>query len=1361
MSQSIINDLLEQRRTALADYCIGYLGESTGPFNIVKNVDDLNQLLRLDSLENQKVPGAFGAEAIICAQKFINAAYRRLEPGYLKAKFPEDDLKRWELYRNYPDWAALMLLLIYPENYMLPSVRPDMTLLFQQLITSLNQTKLSEDSVLVAMREYLTGFERICNLQVVSAFLDGSTAVDGEYFFLARERVAPYRHYWREARIELTPTCTSINPTAWREWVLINGGGTGTVVDMRPVLWNRRPCLVWVEYSDKLGEIEKEGYVPYKISTNIAFRSQNGDWSPTTTLQSYTSDSAPAAGSRLIATARVTESHPNGCLGVLFFDGTNAKQAVVRDVLFRPVDYDNGDWLEILKERFPDVLTVQHSLTEKTQPKIVSTVVAAGTLTDFYELEAIFLPHSKGDILAVRGVCKANDVGATAEVDFDLTLTSTPSGNDPKETKGKFSGKGGWGTPWLVYKRSSGGFVVNFTFTFGVTDVTAAYGRKQYSLTMKDIAGFDPAVLERNRGNASEFLAFNKPGTLARVRLNSLFGPRLVALSNASVDAVLAWSNQIVDEPPPEAGTISEPQGAFNGANSLYFWELFFYLIHLVAVRLRDENRYREAEDWWRKVFDPRAVAEPSVPVKPTDKPDFWRCWALVGKGNLGPECQKQDDPYAISYSEPRHFRIWTFIEFVKNLMDEGDWYYRQLTRDSLVLAKECYLQAQAMLGAPPSARSVTDWQPQELGALIAKSASRPALEAFEKTHVYSLADVPPSASAAPAMGLIAAGPFKFPTNERLLDVFQLPRQRLHNLRNWLDITGNPLDLALYDSPGDPAELLRYLAAGSSAGPRPMGGRVGINGYNWRMTFEMALRSVQTLKDYGSQVLRCMEQRDAAKQSEMQQANLVDQSEFTKSIQEKNIAQMQATLTALRQSRETVQQRADGYSEWYELNVTEEEYKCMNDLQAAKQLNQASVTIQATAGAISAIPKIFGVANGNAFPEGVAQAIAYGLQISSMGKQADAEKRLVAEGYRLRRREWGLQRNLALAELLAIDEQIKAQEIAVEAAEKSLQLVLQTNRQSLALYDFLQKRTTRSQLYDWLLAELKALYYQAYDATRSLCISAQASRNAQTGDYDLQRLLPETWSEKHHGLLAGERLHGFLMQMEHDHLQSYERRLERVMIFSLREAFDNAIGLQPDAPTWAKAHEKLQTTGTLAFNVGELHYNLKHPGEYCRLISSVDVTIPALVGPYQTVDATLTQTGSRTIIRPSPRAVEYLQTPEGTAAPADVLFNTRPGQKIAISQGVADDGRVMDDQDPGLLRAFQSTGAVSSWVIDFPWWGKEPQCSLLASMTDLILTIRYTAKAGEPTFRLAVENLVTEVEESAAKHKVKRSRKHG
>jgi len=125
-----------------------------------------------------------------------------------------------------------------------------------------------------------------------------------------------------------------------------------------------------------------------------------------------------------------------------------------------------------------------------------------------------------------------------------------------------------------------------------------------------------------------------------------------------------------------------------------------------------------------------------------------------------------------------------------------------------------------------------------------------------------------------------------------------------------------------------------------------------------------------------------------------------------------------------------------------------------------------------------------------------------------------------------------------------------------------------------------------------------------------------------------------------------------------------------------------------------------------------------------------------------------------------PRAVEYLHEPDSTTPPADVLFNTRSGQQIGISSGVTDDGRVMEDQDAGLLRAFECSGAVSSWEIHFPWCREPAQSAVLASITDLIVTLRYTARAGEPTFTLAVENLVTEAKANALQRNAERSHHH-
>jgi hypothetical protein len=154
-------------------------------------------------------------------------------------------------------------------------------------------------------------------------------------------------------------------------------------------------------------------------------------------------------------------------------------------------------------------------------------------------------------------------------------------------------------------------------------------------------------------------------------------------------------------------------------------------------------------------------------------------------------------------------------------------------------------------------------------------------------------------------------------------------------------------------------------------------------------------------------------------------------------------------------------------------------------------------------------------------------------------------------------------------------------------------------------------------------------------------------------------------------------------------------------------------------------------------------FDLDHPGHYCRQISSVEVDLPVLTGPYENVRATLLQVSSMVATKASVPSVQYLHDPTAGVAPSDVQINLRSGQQIALSVGIADNGMAAMKPDEGLLNPFENTGAVSRWVLNFPWPDKEPQLGMLASLTDIIVRIRYTAKAGEPTFARMVMDLAT------------------
>ncbi|UVK87270.1 insecticidal toxin complex protein TcaB2 [Pseudomonas sp. B21-051] len=1366
MTQRNLAPLLEKRRAALVEYCIGKAARRN--YSFVKTPQDLFELLRMDPLDNYPVQSSWVAEAISCAQQFIHAAYRKLEPGYEKTVFPTEHLKLWELYSNYPDWAALALIAVYPENFINPFVRQRKTRLFKALENDLNQTRLTGDSVQRALQGYLKAFEQTCNLDVISACLDGDSASRATYYFVGRQRVQPFQYFWRKADIELTASGNPVNPAAWSEWQPVDIPVGNRVLDMRPLFWGGRLCLVWAEWRDQVGIKDKEGYLAPRLDINLAFMSQNAEWSAPLSLYGADQESADedidiSADARLLATTFSDAIHPRGRLGVLLISPAGLRVSATRDVFFRPLPEDDGSWLEYLAiHRFTDVLTLQHALTPKNQPVVEINGGTEGALMAYFGLQALFFEEGGKDFLWVRGLCRAKSVPSDKTQDFKLELHDGAAG-DPSPLEPSKSIAGGWATDWMQMERTKGGFTGLVEFTLSGED----QGSKTFTVSLTKITRFVPPTLEKNALDAAQFIGFGQSGMLQRARLNSLFGPELVQLSNISVDAVLHWDTQFLTEPPPAAGSITEPNGAFDGANGLYFWELYFHLPHLVAARLRAEDRYLEAQSWSHHVFDPQDsqdLQDPRNPVKPRSvppRPKYWRCRPLAAAGNVGFEALTPTDPDAIAYAAPRHYQILVFTEYVKNLVAWGDWYYRQLTRDALVAAKLCYVQAQFLMGKPPSARAVTRWQAQTVEALMSKSASRPALEQFEQELQFSLADIPPAAEASPLMGRLANEPFKLPINEQLLDLFDLPGQRLSNLRNNLTLDGKPLDVPLFSPPTDPNQLLRDLAAGGLGMPRPMGGRLVVGAFRWRVSYEAALRAVQTLQEYGSQVLRLLEQRDRAEQEELQQEHLKELGDYARKVQEQSIAQLEASLTALGQSQAMAQQRADRYKAWYDEHISDTEYQIMDKLAMVKGINTGLHGIKSVGAAAATAPNIGGAAVGGHRLEKAADAVVFGLEISAMLLQIDADKQAITESYRLRRREWELQRDQALAEVGAIAGQITAQTFALEAARTSLKQTLLANGQALALYNYLKKRATNAELFGWLLGQLKALHYQAYDAVVSLCLSARSSLSAETGDYETAEALPQVWLDNRHGLTAGEHLREYLLRMDRLYLQSHERRLERVKTVSLRQLFDDKVDPQTGFSDWTQARDELIDKGMLEFQLTQLSFDRDHPGEYCRLLNLVEVDLPVLLGPYQDVQATLLQVGSMTATQASARSVEYLHQPAGSVAPVEVLFNLRSGQQIGLSVGIADTGMNAGKPDEGLLNPFENTGAISRWQLHFPWPQSKRQASMLESLTDIIVRVRYTAKAGEPTFTLAVKDLVTRAITSRQSGNVKGAGHHG
>ena len=405
---------------------------------------------------------------------------------------------------------------------------------------------------------------------------------------------------------------------------------------------------------------------------------------------------------------------------------------------------------------------------------------AVATLSD--TALAYLLGRSRDEILAGAGFSITQLGGAVfneqnqvvprilhAAVAFQLNFPARTE-IDPVDWNSTGFLDGQYATPWLTYRRQTSSVGINnfpveteIDFLFGEAVATAnSYGRNKFSVLLNEHPRkYTTPSIDKSSAEGAQFLSFNNAQqALKYARVNSTFGPVLTSRAAVSVDALLAWDTQHVDEPLMPDGKIEE-NGPFDGCNGLYFWELFFHTPDLVGSRLSTEGRHHEAQDWYEYVFNPlaREIEPPENPLADDPvvipAPAYWRCRPLQNEDiECSYESAAPSDPDAIGYCAPIHFKIAIFLRYVENLIEWGDTLYRHLDYDSMVHAALNYGRALTLIGEDPVTRTASTWQPLKLKDVLTKIETRDPLKAFEADFKLSLADVPTGMQATPRLDL-------------------------------------------------------------------------------------------------------------------------------------------------------------------------------------------------------------------------------------------------------------------------------------------------------------------------------------------------------------------------------------------------------------------------------------------------------------------------------------------------------------------------------------------------------------------------------------------------------------------------------
>lgn len=856
------------------------------------------------------------------------------------------------------------------------------------------------------------------------------------------------------------------------------------------------------------------------------------------------------------------------------------------------------------------------------------------------------------------------------------------------------------------------------------------------------------------QASGTDFLVFDFIGGAQAplaARLNSQHVPDLINRAQVSPQAVFAWDAQHLREPAYAKGESGhayqswqrapdDPLMSLYDANGMYLRELFFHVPHLIASRLQEEERFEEARRWLALVFDPQhrqlATETPGV--------DYWNCaWLLRDDTPAAGLEHELVDPHAIALHAPSHYRKAVFIQYVRMLIGEADLHYRRQTRDSLANAWLLYRMAADLMGEAPQARAINTWQPTTVAALLA--ATGQGVWSMCDAHAVVPADLPKQLSTFFWSGVAAHPAFRLPVNRHLLDIWQLLSQRFHNLRHFLSIEGSPMALPLYAPAADPFNLLMASMGGNANLSHLMGYRTVVPPYRFRTLVAKAQEVVTTLIQFGEQLRGYMEQEERTELEALQFRQAAEIAGYTIAIQEQMLSQQQQTEGVLRAQRSAVTLREEHYTRLYQENISAEESEAMSLHGDGRMMSSAGHALVGASFLAELAPNVFGLASGGMKFKGPLMMAGYALDIAGSAKTTAAELLRESQGYRRRREEWELQARLAGKEREVIDRQLDVQQHATLAAEQALAHSRKALAQAQQLYAFYQSKSTSVSLYRWLRSQATTWHATLFDVAVSLCHSAEACWQYETGNYDKRIIRTPVWQADRHGLNAGGELRLDLHRLEAEALLRNERHLELRKTVSLLAllaqglVFDQAG--EPIAD-WQALRGVLVADGELTFSLSEALFDKDYPGHYLRRLHSVALTLPALLGPYQNIRASLTQRQSRLLTRPDIEGVKFL-SPELAQEQGDgrhVMMSLRARQQVCLSSANHDIGLFTSPDADDRYLPFEGTGAVSDWHLKFP--RHTAQAELLDGLSDIVVEVHYFALHGGAQFEAEVEALV-------------------
>ena len=1239
-------------------------------------------------------------QAISATQLFIQRCFLNLEPN---VQLDEDAAREWTWRKNYRVWEANRKDLLFPEKWIQGRLRDDKTPLFGELEQHLLQGELTNERAEEAVYGYIDGLGQLSHLEVLTVLERAVPSRGNELHLFAKGADQSVWHRVRETS------------RRWKAWEKVPFDVEGKLL-MACVTPTRQIRALWVNELE--GEYDGDDNVARWAELRLAWSDlTHAGWTPVRSSVDQKivgfPDEPKKRGRWFVQTwGSVIQVVFHTIFPLQFADnssqisefigiengGFHFAHAGVSPVAWWKSTTHLSWWvLPVYRHtKLANQFTwenggqVEHDAgaTERAfQPPMGE---AANRVT---MLSAT--PHGKVRVVADPAVARVDAAPFVFQDDRHAFVVSAVPWRGQIVLAG--SGAGG-----------AGSSASDVRFEMLHHPLADAFARHAYTHGVHDLYRWDGASSIQLRSQAEKTFFENDYGPNASV----------VAKPHPVIDVDFSW----------------------RGACSPYNWELFFHVPFFVGEQLTQRRRFEDAMRWFQYIFDPTTGSDAAAPAR------FWKVRPFyeaalsddgempsgVGVDSESGQIQAWEDdpfnPHLVARMQPVAYQKAVVMKYLDNLVAWADQLFRRYSIESLNEATQLYLLASKILGPRP-----TQIEPRVLPEDKTYLELADRLDAFSNALVEIETYVPPrprgwTCKGGHALTLPTMPYFCTPPNEQLLAYWDKIDDRLFKIRHCMDIEGRVRQLPLFEAPIDPGMLVRARAAGVDIGEV----LAGLSSPRPSRRFEVMLRRAQDLvsdvRQLGSSLLSALEKRDAEQLAQLRQTHELTTLRQVRQERKLAIEEARESLAGLQKARAQAQLRQDFYENrerWLGVETAAEVMAATGGgaETGAGVLHSIAAGVAVIPQAHATVPPATELGGNQA--SGAVSAAAHALSAGASAARL-ALGALEREAMRTRREEdWDHAAAVAAEEGAQLDKQVAAAELRIAIAEQQLESHDLSVRQSREVGDFLRSKFTDDDLYDWMIGELSAVYFQLYELAYEGARMAEAAFRFELGLETSDYISFGYWSDLHKGLLAGDKLALDLRRLEMAHVERDARELE----------LSRSVSLVLHDPA---ALMDLKTTGTCTFDIPEELFDADYPGHYFRRIRNVTLTIPCVAGPHTPINCRLSLDKSALRVDPT-KAEPY---PDQAPNP-DTRFRRDlvPGSRIATSTARNDAGVFEVSFSGPRYLPFEGAGTDSTWTIALP---RATNGFDFDSITDVVLRLDYTARdGGEPLASAAHQHLET------------------